>query len=156
MTALLDEIPAELFKPFEYEILVRWSELGTAGIAPKAMWIKGHLAEVDEDYVNRMFRRYRDFCKRAALIDRIISPGTYQTFKTYMYILRKLDLIEFIREGPVYQHFQRRYYGLNPDMVDSPLWERPVQSAYPSTDWTKMPPEEKARIRKESLMKTKA
>jgi len=61
--------------------------------------------------------------------------GSYGTFRRYFYILRKLGLIEKVREERVPEEnipFEaiRIYYRIAKGMEASPAWNDPIEKAY--------------------------
>lgn len=113
-------------RPFEEEIVrgIRRNpeEPGAAGrsIPRKGVWIRGHLQEVGRDYPYRMWKLWREFLEEAGLK---IKAGKYAGFRNYVYVLRRLGLIH--RAGGEPSFWGKRYYALNPDRIDSPLWRNP-------------------------------
>jgi len=99
--------------------------LGAGGrsIPRKGMWIRGHLQDVGRDYVYGMYKRWRGFLESAGLN---IKAGTYQQFRTYIYVLKRLGLVEKIG-SPSRSNFSRNYYALNPEKITSPLWRNPFK-----------------------------
>jgi len=139
---------AELLRPFEVEIIGRWKAGGWRAVSPKASWIFGHLMEVGSDYPYRMWIRWVEFCKIAQGMGAYLRVGTYQAFRTYIFILTtKLGLLRRVRRERPIKGRRRQYYALVPEKVPAPEWARPMQSAYPSTDWMRLPPEERHRLR---------
>lgn len=139
------------FEPWELELLRKWKKGGTdterGGTPIKASWIKGHLTSIVEDYGYRMWRAYQEFCERANDGGIIIHAGNWQAFRTYLFILReKLGLIERISEKK--NGFNRLYMRLVEAKRDHPAWMRPVQSAYPSSDWRLKSKAEKRKLRR--------
>jgi len=134
-------------RPFETEILGRFS---TYGKAPdmftgqkgwKGVWVRGHLRDLHQDYVYNMYRRWKAFCDQALLMEVKIEPGSYDAFRTYFYLLKRLGLVVFYTERraqPGEPGSARRFYTLAPGLESDPGWERPFQSVYPKTDWTQL------------------
>ena len=54
-----------------------------------------------------------------------IKAGTYQQFRTYIYVLRRLGLIQSAGGSP--STFGKNYYALNPDKVNSVIWRNPFK-----------------------------
>ena len=139
-------------RPFEREILDRY---GSYGKAPdmftgrkgwKGVWVRGHLRDLHQDYVYNMYRRWKAFCDQALLTEVKIEPGSYDAFRTYFYLLKRLGLVVFYAERKVQPGeagSARRFYTLAPGLESDPSWERPFQSVYPETDWTQLSYREK-------------
>lgn len=94
------------------------------------MFIREHLLKVGEDYPFRMYRLLKNVKKGLGL-----KMGSYQNFRNYIYWLRKLGLIEFVREepsdNPVLVH-PRRYYKLTKKGRERPgLFLNPRRALYP-------------------------
>ena len=79
-------------RPFEQEIIERYSRIGK-GRGWKGVWIRGHLQDVGSDWPYVMWGRWWSFTLRAERAEVKIKPGTYQSFRTYIYTLKKLGLI---------------------------------------------------------------
>ena len=118
-----------MLRPFEQEIVreirVRPERPGAGGrsVPRKGLWIRGHLQDVGRDYVYGMYRRWRFFLEDAGLN---INAGTYQAFRTYIYVLKELGLVQRAGVTPS-RGFPKSYYALNPDRIASPLWENPFK-----------------------------
>lgn len=130
-------------RPFEEAIA---DDFGHSGHwAPrKGIWIKGHLLDKGENYSWHMWRCYQAFCAHTR-----IRPGTFRAFTTFMFTLRKLGLIEptgRVEPGEKVPEFERVYYRVAPGKEDVVEWTRPMQSLYPSTDWTALSGTEKAEL----------
>lgn len=127
-------------RPFERDIIARFMVGGKWAASPKGEWIRGHLLDVGEDYPYRMWKLYARFCSHLG-----IRPGTYQNFKTYIYLLKRLGLIRPARRERTGRGFPRTYYAIVPGAENRPEWTRPLQVLYPKTDWTV--PEQKERYK---------
>lgn len=127
---------------FELDIAARFAAMGTMGASPKAEWVRGYLMKFGRGSPYRMWREWREF---AELIG--ARPGTYASFATYMWILKRLGLVRVVRRERGARGFARAYYAIAPGMEGSPLWRRPMQVLYRKTDWMQMPEEKKARYR---------
>jgi len=136
-------------RDFEINIATRFKAGGHAAVSPKAEWIKGHLLDVRSDYIYGMWKKYVSF-SRAALERFMVSIhlGTYSSFRTYVYLLRKLGLVLFDRVEKAEPEIPRKYYRLNMRQLDDPSWKAPFQALYPVTDWKKKTSREKHRLRK--------
>jgi len=135
------------FRPFELEIVETYKRIGK-GVGWKGRWIRGWLLTTGSSYVYEMYKAWLLFCKRAELFaDVRIKPGTYQSFRTYFYLLNRLGLVEKITEIPAKRGVKRSYYRIAPGMENHPAWNHPFQALYPSTDWKLLPIEERRRLR---------
>jgi len=118
-----------MLRPFEAEIIteirVHPERLGTGGrsVSRKGVWIRGHLQDVGRDYPYRMWKRWKSFLEDAGLK---IQAGTYQAFRTYIYVLRRFGLIR--RAGGSPSTFGKKYYEINPQKINSPLWKNPFKA----------------------------
>lgn len=118
-----------MLRPFEREIVreirVRPERPGAGGrsVSRKGAWIRGHLQDVGRDYPYSMWKRWKSFLEDAGLN---IEAGKYQAFRTYIYVLRKLGLIR--RAGGSPSTFGKKYYELNPEGINSPLWKNPFKA----------------------------
>jgi len=122
-------------RPFELELIESFKVFnpiaGTGGKATprKGIWIRGHLANVGEDYTYGMWLRWRRFTETAEFMTASIEPGDYGAFRVYVWLLKREDLIRPTRIRPASKtpvlEFQRSYYALNPAQLGSPLWENP-------------------------------
>jgi hypothetical protein len=176
----------ELLRPFEKEIVDRFTKFGkmadpVRGVKGwKGVWIRGHLRDRGTASIYGMWSSWTIFISRAEILGAIITPGTYQGFCTYVYILRRLGLIREVRKpelifrvmislgkglyGELREHINKyiedpmaklpryaiepgrkapRFYEVVPRKINDPAWMRPLQEAYPSTDWTILSKEEK-------------
>ena len=129
--------------PFEVEIAERFSVGGKFTASPKGEWIRGYLLTFGRGYSYEMWKEYRQFASYLG-----IKPGTYENFRFYMWVLKRLGLIRLVRRGRARKGVDRRIYAIVPEMMDSPMWRRPLQAMYPSTDWTIKSPEEKSVLRR--------
>jgi len=128
--------------PFEIEIMERFSIGGKSAASPKGEWIRYYLLTFKEDYPYKMWKEYTQFATQLG-----INPGTYTSFKTYIWILKQLGLIRLIRREKVKRGFRKSFYTITPGMENSPLWRSPMQAAYPKTDWKIKPHEIKSSLR---------
>lgn len=101
-----------------------------AFVVSTGVWIRDHLLEVGEDYPLRMYK----LLKREKKL-RGVKCGSYQSFRQYVWWLRRLELIEFVRsepsENPVLEG--RRYYRVVEGKEDDPAWRNPRRSLYPES-----------------------
>lgn len=143
-------------RPFENEILRRFSTYGTAPDMLtgrrgwKGIWIRGHLGDRRQDYPYGIYRRWVSFCNQAKEAETVIKPGTYQSFRTYFYVLRRLGLVTLYTRRPKPSGEPgsgRHIYVLTPGTEADPRWESPLQELYPSTDWTRLSAKQKQERR---------
>lgn len=93
-------------------------------------FIRDHLLIVGKDYPFRMYQLLKEKKeKRGAYV------GSYQSFRNHIFWLRKLGLIEFVREEPSSNpHFQpRRYYRIVEGKEDAEGWINPRKKLYPQS-----------------------
>ena len=65
---------------------------------------------------------------------RRVKPSTsYATIRKYFHYLRKLGLIEKVREEDTGHGFPKVYYRIVPGMEDDERWFRPQAAIYPQT-----------------------
>jgi len=89
--------------PFEREIIreirtdPRRPGAGGRSKQRKRVWIRGHLEEVGRDYPYGMYKRWRSFHEEARLN---IKAETYQNFRTYICILKRLGLVDRVGGSP--------------------------------------------------------
>ena len=95
---------------------------GGCSVSRKGVWIRGHLQDVGRDYPYNMWKQWRSFLEEAGLK---IKAGKYQAFRTYIYVLRRLGLIRKAGGSPA--TFTKKYYALNPQMVNSSMWRSPFK-----------------------------
>lgn len=117
--------------PFEVEIAARFGTGGMRAASPKSEWIRGYLLYFGEGCPYRMWREYQEFARWLG-----IRPGSYTMFARHVWLLKRLGLVEPVRVEPRPGGLPRVYYRVRPGAEDSPLWRRPMQALYPSTDWT--------------------
>jgi len=118
--------------PFEVEIATRFGIRGKWAASPKSEWIRGYLLTFGEGYPYEMWKRYCEFARYLG-----IRPGTYISFARHMWLLKRLGLIRPVKIKPRPGGFPKKVYRIVPGMEDSPLWRRPMQAMYPTTDWTR-------------------
>ncbi|MFW6041268.1 MAG: hypothetical protein ACOC85_05475 [Thermoplasmatota archaeon] len=94
-----------------------------------AQFIREHLMEVEEDYVQDMYRELKNKLEEKG----ITYWGSRDSFGTYINDLRRLNLIRFKREGeaPFEGSPKRRYYEIVPEHKDSKAWNQPQLVLYP-------------------------
>ena len=148
----------EELRPFEEAIKLEFvgrerpSYPGSGKRAPrKGIWINGHLQDVGMDYPLRMWHRWKQFItilsyqteRRTGLM----NPGTYTSFYKFIYLLKKLNLIQEVAREPMWKGFERVYYRIVPGKEKiTDEWERPFQTLYPVTDWMKLSKEQRSRL----------
>lgn len=93
------------------------------------LWIKEHLDEVGEDYVLNMFNQMERHFKTLKP-GKEYQIGSYQTFRTFIWVLQELKLIILVREESVKDKISRRYYALNQDKINDPAWNNPRDALY--------------------------
>lgn len=86
------------------------------------LWIRDHLSEVGEDYIQHMSTLYRREMKKTKNV-----VGSYHEFCKLVYVLRCIDLIEVTREEPACQDWlkPRKYYRIKPGKEKSLKWNNP-------------------------------
>lgn len=116
---------------FERDLRKEFDAVGMQ-MSPLSSWIRGHLQEVEDDYIHRMWKRFVYFC-----LFQIpnYSYGSYDSFRTHIWRLKELGLIEPTREEPAGAPGRqfRQYYGIVSERVDHPAWENPTGSLYPDS-----------------------
>lgn len=129
-------------KPFEEKIIKAWkskedpSRFANANVSPKSRWIMGYLLDVSEAYVGEMFAAWKRFVSLARESGAKIRMGGPRSFTQYLWLLRKLKLIQLSRSEPsrTKSTILRNFYKLNRNRLDDPSWERPLQVLYPKSD----------------------
>lgn len=122
-------------RPFEFEIIDNFKvfspvEGGGKSRPRKGVWIKQHLLDVREDYVQSMWRSWQKFAGEARTKDAAIEFGTYDSFRTYIYLLKKHGLVipgKRERAKSTQRTFFRRFYRLNNSKLDDPRWRNPYR-----------------------------
>lgn len=92
-------------------------------------WVKNHLNEVGEDYVLNMFNQMKQHFKNLKP-GKVYSVGNYQTFRTYIWMLKELKLITIVREEGSDKPHPKRYYALNQDKINESAWNNPRDALY--------------------------
>ena len=120
-----------MLRSFEKEIIERIRSsprytkgIGGRSVSRKGLWIKGHLRDAKKDYVHSMFMKWKSFVNETGLE---MNPGTYEQFRTYIYLLKQSQLIETTIGKRGNKPFERSYYIINHDMLTSPLWLNPFK-----------------------------
>lgn len=128
------KVPPIEIRPFEKEIIDSFKAFapikgrGGRSSPHKGVWIREHLQTAREDYSYGMWKRWTRFCRIADVLTAKIEAGTYDNFRVYVWLLKKLDLILFTREIPGRSpalEFYKHFYRVNPAELQSPLWENP-------------------------------
>lgn len=92
------------------------------------IWIRNYLLENKEDYVYRMYKKFKRDVRRKGY-----TPGSYDNFRRYIHFCKKLGLIRMSRTEKMSKGFDRHYYVLVPKEIENPAWRNPQGSVYPST-----------------------
>jgi Cdc6-like AAA superfamily ATPase len=88
-----------------------------------SLFIKSYLKEKGEAYVQEIWNAYRKHCLRNGY-----RPPSRQSFGNYVWMLKKLGLIEFVREEKGLKGTVRCYYKLNPSKIKDEAWNDPVKA----------------------------
>jgi len=114
----------------ERELAEEFAEVGM-GMAPLSSWINAHLADVGEDYVYRMFKRFEVFVAQAIPA---YHTGEYDDFRTHLWILADLGLVRPTRTEPsgVQDRPDRQFYTLVEERQGDEAWRNPRRAKYPS------------------------
>jgi hypothetical protein len=134
-------LSAEL-RPFETEIISNFKVFspisgGGKSRPRKGVWIRQHLLDVGEDYVGGMWKKWTKFVGDARKQNAEIEFGTYDSFRTYVYLLKKHGMIVPTRRERAKSPdagFFRQFYRLNTRRLEDPTWLNPY-ATYPS--WRK-------------------
>lgn len=104
--------------------------LAGMGAAPLSSWIRGHLQDVDEDYLYRMWKRFSWF---AAVAIPEYDAGDYDDLRQHFWKLRQAGLVEVVREeeNPVENRPDRRFYGVIEGAIESDAWQNVTGALYP-------------------------
>ncbi len=91
-------------------------------ISYAGVWIRDHLSEVGEDYIQHMSTTYRKELKKSK---KVVS--SYHQFCKMIYVLESVGLIEFVREEPASKDWlkPRKYYRIKPGKEKSLKWHNP-------------------------------
>lgn len=86
-------------------------------------WIRSHLLKVREDYVYSVWKQYREHVK-----GRYKAP-TYENFRRYVNLLKKLGLIIPIRVVVMDNrpNWSRTYYKVVAGKENNPAWRNPYK-----------------------------
>ena len=83
-------------------------------------FIRRCLGEKGPSYVQELWRAFKRWCG-----ERGYSAPSYDSFRSYVWYLKELRLIERDREEESGFGESRVYYRLNPERVDHPAWRNP-------------------------------
>jgi len=91
-------------------------------IAPTGLFIRDYLLKHKRGYGQEIWRSLK-----AERAERGIITGSYQSFRVnYIYVLKKLGLIEPVKRERVHpKMFARTYYSIIPGREDDPAWRHP-------------------------------
>jgi rRNA processing protein Gar1 len=147
-------------RKFESEIIVLFRFSGKSA-SPKGRWILNHLKDLEERaarreislldyaYPYKMYKDWYEFCLIANSYGAKINPGTYQNFRIYIHLLKKMGLIRRIFTAPGKKGRVKSIYTLvkplTKEMEEKFL--HPYQELYPITSY---------KWRKERGLPTKA
>jgi len=95
------------------------------------IFIRDYLQEHQPCYIQEIHRAFKEYKKKKGL-----RPPSLASFRSYFLCLRKLGLIEFVREGDkpkakgesekILEKFQRRkYFKIVLGQENSPFWNNP-------------------------------
>lgn len=137
-------------EPFEKDIITRFASFGLYTASPKGEWIRGYLkTHPPGDYPYSMWKKWKFFCEQAERVEAKIHPGTYQTFRTYIHLLKQLGLIRCYARGVKTPTGRlSSWYTIVPERQHDPAWRHPFQTKYPKTDWKTKTLAEKRELRR--------
>lgn len=94
------------------------------------VWVRDHLSEVGEDYVQRMSTAYRKELKQSK---KVVS--SYHQFCKMIYVLESIGLIEPVREEKSSKDWlkPRKYYRIKLGKEKSLKWQNPQKYYEPKT-----------------------
>ena len=86
------------------------------------LWIRDHLSNVGEDYIQHMSTLYRREMKKTKNV-----VSSYHQFCKLIYVLESLGLVEFTREEESGKDWlkPRKYYRIKPGTEKSVKWQNP-------------------------------
>lgn len=86
------------------------------------IWIRDHLSEVEEDYIQHMSTLYRKEMKESK---KVVS--SYHQFCKIIYVLESLGLIKFVREEAASIDWlkPRKYYRIVKSRKNNIEWNNP-------------------------------
>jgi len=88
-----------------------------------SLFIREFLKENKEAYIQQMWNGYKKYC-----IKNGYKPPSRQSFGNYIWMLKKLELIEFVREEKGMKGTVRHYFRINQDKIDDEGWKDPVRA----------------------------
>jgi DNA-binding PadR family transcriptional regulator len=97
-----------------------------------SMFIRDYLLSHGEGYIHEIYRAFREWLKA----ENYVKLPSYQSFRTYFWRLRRLGLIEFVRDEPSGNPFlkaPRKYYRIVPGKENDEGWINPFRSIYLET-----------------------
>jgi len=94
------------------------------------LWIRDHLNEVKEDFIQHMSTAYRKQMKQSK---KVVS--SYHQFCKMIYVLESISLIELVREEKSSKDWlkPRKYYRIKPGREKSLKWQNPQKYYEPKT-----------------------
>ncbi len=94
------------------------------------VWIRDHLSEVKEDFIQHMSTEYRKEMKQSK---KVVS--SYHQFCKMIYVLEKIGLIELVREEKSSKDWlrPRKYYRIVKGKENSVKWNNPQKHYVPKT-----------------------
>jgi len=99
-------------------------------IIKTGLWIRDHLMTVGEDYTYRMWQDFVFHLKSVGEYVPVTPYPSYQSFARYVWILKKIGLIEPTRIERSISGRPRQYYRIRPGMEYSKAWENPQKALY--------------------------
>ena len=86
------------------------------------IWIRDHLNDTGEDYIQHMSTLYRKYMKQSKK-----TVSSYHQFCKMIYVLESIDLIEHVRDEKPSKDWlkPRKYYRIKPGMEKSLKWNNP-------------------------------
>ncbi len=94
------------------------------------VWVRDHLMEMGEDYIQHMSTTYRTKLKQSK---KVVS--SYHQFCKMIYVLESIGLIEFVRKEPASKSWlkPKKYYRIKPGKEESIKWNNPQKHYVPKT-----------------------
>jgi len=95
-----------------------------------SLWIKEHLLEVGADYTYNMWVQFKDYLERRGICPPYPAPS-YQSFARYIWIMKKIGLIEPVGKERSKSGKPRVYYRIVPgkEKLEEP-WANPQAYLY--------------------------
>ena len=127
-------MPLGLHSNFLYYSVFVSNKMPRGGFAARegrstSQFIKDYLTEHEEAYIWEMWKALVEyFSPKPETRFKRYQLGSYDSFRRFIWILKKLELIELSwkEEG----RFGKRYYKLVGENRDSIAWENPVDALY--------------------------